>query len=126
MDSATVDTAQNIDDEHLEIIRLVRDFDNLLRQGGTTEQTIDLFAVVITNIKEHFSFEEQYMREQNHGLYKEHRGDHIRLIEDLDAIMADLERGAHIGRHHRLAEWIAEWFDNHFSRFDALMLQDAC
>lgn len=113
---------ESIDDEHREIILLIHEFDELLCRGGTKEQIIDLFAVVHSNIKSHFNAEEQLMRKHTYADYQAHKADHDRLLDQLDEIMTDYERGAHADRHLSLAKRITDWFAVHFAKMDAAMI----
>jgi len=114
---------KSIDDEHHEIIALVSGFDELLRQDGTAEQVIDLFAVVLWNIRSHFETEEQLMLEHTYVNYQAHKAEHDRLLEELSGIMTDCENGAYAHRHLSLAERITAWFNTHLAAMDAPMIE---
>lgn len=121
--AATGTELECLDDEHQEIIRLVHDFDGLLSAGGTTEQVIDLFAVVLANIKHHFDDEERLMRKWGYDDYAAHKAAHDRLLEELKEVMTDCEKGAYAERHGALARRISEWFSAHLERMDAALIE---
>lgn len=123
--SSTEDRAKSrqastlIDDEHREIIMLVNGFDELLRQGGSAERIIDLFAVVLWNIRTHFEAEERLMREHAYADYQVHKAEHDRLLDELNGIMSDCERGAYNDRYLSLAGRISDWLNAHLEKMDA-------
>ena len=123
--SASPNASEFIDEEHREIISLIREFDELLSQGGTKEQLVDLFAVAFSNIKSHFQAEEAWMREFSYARYQAHKTDHDNLIDELCVIMWDLERGAYSEQHSKLGQRVADWFDSHFEMMDAAMIKFA-
>lgn len=114
--------SSSIDDEHEEIIMLINGFDELLRQGGTAEQIIDLFAVVLWNIRSHFESEEQFMLKHSYADYQSHKTEHDRLLDELGGIMKDCENGAYADRHLSLAERFTDWFNAHLAEMDAPMI----
>ena len=114
--------SNSVDDEHQEIIKLVKGFDELLRQGGTAEQIIDLFAVVLWNIRSPFESEEQLMLQNSYAGYQPHKTEHDRLLDELSGIMADYENGAYADRHLSLAERFTDWFEAHLAEMDAPMI----
>ena len=113
----------SIDEEHREIIQLIQEFDELLGAGGTAEQVIDLFAVVLSNIKSHFEEEEQIMLKSNFAGYQPHKTEHDRLLDELNGIMKDCEQGAYADRHLTLARRITDWFTTHLEQMDAPMIE---
>jgi hemerythrin len=108
-----------IDHEHREIIALIEEFHDLLTEGGSQNQIVDLFGVVLAHVRSHFKSEERFMCEVGYGGYAAHKADHDRLLEELGEVMIDCEHGAHAGRHLTLAERVTDWFANHFETMDA-------
>ena len=115
--------AKTIDDEHHEIIMLVNGFDELLRRGGTAEQIVDLFAVVLWNIRSHFETEERLMLKHTYTGYQSHKAEHDRLLDELSGIMSDCENGAYADGHSSLAKRITDWFNAHLAVMDAPMIE---
>ena len=114
--------SQPIDQEHREILRLIAEFDQLLRKGGTKDRIIDLFAVVLWNIKSHFKTEEQLMLAHASPNYDVHKAEHDRLLNELGAIMEDGAFGAQADRHLTLAKRISDWFSTHLEKVDAPLI----
>ncbi|MDA1324516.1 MAG: hemerythrin family protein [Proteobacteria bacterium] len=114
---------ESIDEEHRDIIQLVHEFDALLCEGGTADQIIDLFAVVLSNIKLHFEDEERLMLRSNFADFQSHKTEHDCLLDELNGIMKDCERGAYADRHQMLAKRITDWFKTHLKKMDAPMIE---
>lgn len=114
---------ESIDIEHREIIQLINDFDALLRQGGTAEQVVDLFAVVLSNIKSHFEEEEKIMLKDGYDGHEVHKAEHDRLLDELRETMKDCEHGDYADRHLTLARRITDWFESHLEKMDAPMIE---
>ena len=117
--------SESIDEEHREIISLIHQFDELLSEGGTKEQVVDLFAVALSNIKSHFEFEERWMREISYVNYQAHKIEHDYLIDELCEVMTNFERGAYSAQHSKLASRFIDWFAVHFEKMDAPMIEFA-
>lgn len=116
-------TSNTIDDEHQEIIMLINGFDELLREGGTAEQIIDLFAVVLWNIRSHFETEERLMLKHTYANYQSHKAEHDRLLEELTGVMTDCENGTYTDRTQSLAKRITDWLNAHLAKMDAPMIE---
>lgn len=114
--------SEDIDDEHREILQLIADFDALLRRGGTKDQIVDLFAVVLFNIRSHFETEEHLMLEHAYADYDAHKAEHDDLLRELNEIMTDCEFGAYADRHLALAQRVSDWFSAHTEKTDAPMI----
>ena len=113
----------DLDDEHREIIQLVHDFDDLLNNGGSADQVVDLFAVLLANMKSHFADEERLMAETGYAGYSAHKASHDRLLDDLDGTMVDCEHGAYADRHKALSRHITDWLSEHMERMDAPLIE---
>jgi hemerythrin len=107
-----------VDADHRELVDLINDFHDLLVRGGTRTEIIDLFSVVAANISLHFKAEENAMRRIDYPDYRSHKGDHDRLLEEIDKIAHDYEVGKYLNRQLALATRIRDWFDTHFFDMD--------
>ena len=114
---------ESIDEEHREIIDLMHEFDGLLSKGGSKEQVVDLFAVVLSNIKSHFEDEERLMLKSDYAGYQSHKAEHDRLLDELNETMKNCEHGAYADRHMTLARRITDWFTTHLDKMDAPMIE---
>jgi hemerythrin-like metal-binding protein len=109
---------ESVDEDHRQIIKLINDFHDLLLQGGSRAEVIDLLGVVYTNIRSHFVSEEEIMRSMDYPDYRIHKADHDRLLEEIDEISSDYEAGKYFNKPLALADRLKNWFDTHFFDMD--------
>lgn len=112
-----------LDDEHREIVRLVREFDDLLGRGGSADQIVDLFAVLLANIRSHFADEERLMDDTGYAGYPSHKAAHDSLLDELNGAMIDCEHGAYADRYRALSRRITDWLTEHMDRMDAPLIE---
>lgn len=107
-----------VDADHREMIGLINDFHDLLLQGGTRAEIIDLLSVVSANINIHFKAEEEAMRRIDYPDYRIHKADHDRLLEEINEIARDYEADNYLNRQMALGARVRDWFDTHFFDMD--------
>lgn len=109
---------ETVDEDHRQLIELINDFHDLLLQGGSRAEVIDLLGVVYANFKLHFLTEEDFMRSTDYPDFRTHKADHDRLLEEFNDISACYEEGRYFNKPLTLAEHVKNWFDTHFFDMD--------
>lgn len=108
----------SMDFEHRRMISMINEiYDemSLRRDPDSIEQFLgDVHAA----INAHFALEERLMRDADYIEYDAHKDDHEELLDQIrdmmDEFLKDPEEGFTM-----LSENLADWFEKHFSTFDA-------
>lgn len=111
---------QEVDYEHLELIRLINKvYANLAESRGTNPLVGAFLGEVHTKIAAHFALEEKVMRERRYGEYSAHKAEHEHLLNEIREIMDAYDTGGYVGLEDDLAQTLDVWFGRHFQTFDA-------
>jgi hemerythrin len=110
----------SVDIEHRDLIDLINDLHDLLREGATQVQVIDLLGEIFAQISAHFALEEKFMRDTGYEAYPDHKGDHEALLDELRDIMDRVEDDGTYDEA-RLSRELEKWFTEHFRTHDALL-----
>ena len=95
----------------------------MLSSGGAADQVVDLFAVLLANIRSHFADEDRLMGETGYAGYSSHKAAHDRLLDELNGTMIDCEHGAYADRYKALSRRITDWLTDHMDRMDAPLIE---
>jgi hemerythrin len=111
--------------DHAQEIRLIRDVDEALsanRRGeGTLDGVIARLALLAVHTREHFLREETAMREARFPAYPVHKGEHDRVLAEMDAEARLFREHGDVARLSRyLFEVVPAWFVNHIRTMDAM------
>jgi len=109
----------SVDHEHRELIELINELHEKLRETSRNSDEIsDFLGEIYARISAHFALEERLMREKAYVDYPEHKADHDRLLNDIGDIMDDYDSGSFDNLEKTLAKRLQNWFTTHFSTLD--------
>ena len=110
---------ESIDEEHKELIGMINEFYENVREQSQAE----LMAALIRRMKKysvfHFSTEESYMRLYDFPGYEKHKKEHDAFI----AKVADLEERFNNGRliiSFEVSNFLKKWVKNHIQKTDKM------
>lgn len=107
-----------IDHEHRAMIMEINRLHETLDHDAPLDDVIDCLGEILAHITAHFALEEKNMRALKYAGYPDHKGDHERLLDELQEISADVaERGRYDPT--ALAARLDAWFMEHFGSHDA-------
>jgi hemerythrin len=111
--------------DHAEEIRMIAEVEAALEAHGrgaaTLEAVVERLALLAVHTREHFLREETAMRETRFPAYPVHKGEHDRVLAEMDAeARLYRERGdaARLARY--LFEAVPAWFVHHIRTMDAM------
>jgi len=108
----------SVDFEHEHMIMLINEIYDEMKQRRDPGSLEQFLGDVLFAISAHFALEERLMRDAAYFEYAAHKDDHEELLDQIRELMdqfdADPDRGFEI-----LQEKLADWFEHHFSTFDA-------
>ena len=107
-----------VDHEHGELIDLINDLYDTMKQSGTQEHVLDGLGEIHVQISAHFALEEKFMRDARYPGYEPHKKDHETLLDQLLDIMDGVEEDGSYDES-RLAKSLENWFSEHFRTHDA-------
>jgi hemerythrin-like metal-binding protein len=108
-----------IDDQHRELLRRMRDLHGSMRTGETSTVPAVL-AGVRTYARAHFDTEEQHMRRLGFPGLERHHREHDRFTAELDLFEQEwTRRGTTPSLTVGLATWLSGWFRDHIRTFDS-------
>lgn len=107
-----------IDQEHRELIGLINELYTCVSATGTDITVLDFLGELYARIAAHFALEEKIMREADYDEYRDHKGDHERLLDDIRDLMDDYEDGDYVDVE-RFGKRLDDWFSEHFRTRDA-------
>lgn len=107
-----------VDHEHQEMIGLINDVHEGLRQGADKDQIARGLGEVYAHIAAHFALEEKIMRDAEYAGYAPHKDDHESLLDQLADIIDAIELGGEYDEV-ALSSTLGNWFSEHFRTHDA-------
>ncbi|MBY4677603.1 hemerythrin family protein [Marinobacterium sp. CAU 1594] len=109
-----------MNDDHHEAVELMNGLNEAL-QDGEDEQIDELLASFLDHNRSHFGREEQHMRDYGFPAYPVHKGEHERVLAEMDQManywLTRRDRG-HLQRY--LTETVLPWFNNHLATMDTM------
>jgi hemerythrin len=86
--------------------------------AAPAEELGALYGEFEQHLAEHFGFEEALMREHGFPAFKEHQGEHQRVLAEARDLRRSLERGRLILVREYLRSRLPEWFELHRNTMD--------
>jgi len=80
-----------------------------------------LFAELLRHTHEHFSQEEKLMRETQFPAMREHVDEHLRVMGDLESMLARVKRGRMMMPREFVKNGMPEWFALHLATMDSAL-----
>ncbi len=108
----------SVDLEHVELIELINDLHEMMKQRETQQRVLDSLGEIYTQISAHFALEEKIMRDARYVDYESHKADHESLLDQLLDIMDGVEDDGSYDEK-RLSTGLEHWFSEHFRTHDA-------
>lgn len=107
-----------VDEEHRELIDLINELAEKLSGENAESDALDFLGELYARIAAHFALEEKIMREAGYDEYRDHKGDHERLLDDIRDLMDEYEDRRHVDVES-FARRLDHWFSDHFRTKDA-------
>jgi len=107
-----------VDHEHKQLIELINRLYDEFSKHGTKRAVAAFFGDLLEGISAHFALEERFMRERRYDQWRQHKGDHERLLDEIRDLMDDFEETAEM-QSDELAARLESWFARHFETHDA-------
>lgn len=108
----------DVDEEHRELIGLINSLHESMQAPDRGLDVMDFLGEIYARIASHFALEELIMRRHEYDEYRDHKGDHEQLLEEIRDIMDDYEDGKLLDDDD-LARRLDRWFSEHFRTRDA-------
>jgi hemerythrin len=107
----------SIDNQHKEMVRLVNELEDAIRQGCGHEETKRRLGEIIAFIGGHFAHEEQLMQEHGFPELESHRAEHARLLEGVTNLM-NAHKTSHPAKAAITAAYLTDWAEEHILHAD--------
>jgi hemerythrin-like metal-binding protein len=106
-----------VDAEHKQLFEIVNQFHAQFVSGATPSDVFSTLNRLVRYVEKHFSAEEKLMELSHYpGLMKQ-RVEHVKLVEKVFALEADLERGQ-ASLDEALMEFLKRWLIDHILNLD--------
>ena len=117
-----------INDDHREEARLLNDLAEAVKghKAGKipVETVLHRFEALFAHTQEHFGREEEAMRQVGFPPYPVHKGEHDRVIEEMESEETHFRETGDTGRlWSYVAEAVPTWFVGHINSMDAVTAQ---
>ena len=106
---------EEMDETHREFVVLV----NAL-EGVRGDAFAAAFAQLLSHTKAHFANEDQLMEQSGFAATTEHRGEHRRVLADLERLYGRVAKGSHALARAYIKE-IPDWFRTHAATMDSAL-----
>lgn len=108
----------SVDLEHRQMIALINQCYARMGSNADAESIEQFLGEIHSGISAHFALEEQIMRNATYPEFGAHKEDHENLLDEIrdlmDQFVDDPKAGLIV-----LQERLSDWFERHFSTFDA-------
>ncbi len=92
-DSTYLIGIQPIDNQHKKLVEIINEIAKLIKSGDDKESLSQLIYELVSFIKTHFKFEEEFMARYNYNNYGHHRYEHEELIDEIERFYNDFKNG---------------------------------
>ncbi len=108
-----------INQDHAEVVRLLRVLVDALRGGAEPRTTADAWSALLVFTQEHFEREEAAMREVRFAPYAVHKAEHDRVLVEMSARFAlYLVSGESTALLEYAAREVPDWLERHLLSMD--------
>lgn len=107
----------SVDYEHRELISMINMVYASMASAGP-EIIESCLEDIYAGISSHFALEERHMRDAGYEEYEAHKEDHEELLDQIRSMMDLFEEDSESGRLI-LQQELSDWFNVHFTTFDA-------
>ena len=109
-----------VDHEHRELIGLINELYEDLQRPQSESDVGDFLGELFARISAHFALEEKIMRDSRYDEYRDHKGDHERLLDEIRDLMDDFDDDEVVDVE-AFGRTLEHWFSEHFRTRDARM-----
>ena len=107
---------QDMDDTHREMVDLI----NRVAEAGK-ETFAERFGELVAHTHQHFAHELELMQTSGDPAQKEHEHQHAKLLGELAAMQARVNRGQFTMARAFVAERLPEWLQLHAASMDSML-----
>ncbi len=105
--------------DHAEFVEMREQLLAALAKGGDPAEVDALLDSLLKHTRTHFGEEERQMRESQFPPYPMHKGEHDRVLAEMDARVAEWHQARDAAALRGWLEgWVGDWFVNHVSTMD--------
>jgi hemerythrin len=101
-----------IDDEHRDAFKLAEELRQAIEKGADRVAVQNVLRVLLAHLEEHFTHEEQLMRDINCPIYNWHKGQHDTVRKRVRLFVPQVDR-ADAESAGRLLEFLSTWLPDH-------------
>lgn len=95
-----------IDHQHLELVRILNELNDAVRNNDAPEEVAKLFDTMVSYAELHFAVEEQLMEKYAYPERGVHKNEHRRLIEEAHYLKENLAQGGELLVLQSLKDWL--------------------
>ncbi len=104
---------------HSEELKILNELYVAIESNKLDEEVDKLFQLFLEDVKKHFSFEEELMQKTSFFAYPIHKGDHDRVIAELENLYREWkEKGDREAVKRYLKEEFVPWLLQHIQTMD--------
>ncbi|MFP4025395.1 MAG: bacteriohemerythrin [Thiohalospira sp.] len=108
---------KEIDNQHKGLVILINELFELMSKGKAKNHLEDIFNHLTDYTKQHFFAEEKMMIKYAYAEFDEHKQEHQKFVEKLDALKADYEKGK-VTISLEILNFLKNWLLNHIQITD--------
>ncbi len=102
----------DIDEQHKKIVQMLNDMYDGISDCQGNEATNRVLPELLEYTRQHFSFEEEYMKELSFPGYSEHIQKHSELTDQVQQLCDDLKNNIDVNQLE-LAVFLVDWLKEH-------------
>lgn len=114
---------KNIDNQHRHLFELIEETKQLIENAESGVDCYDQIVVILNDLSaytvEHFTYEEELMKEKGYLDLKEHQLEHQKFIQKVsDFLASDIDKD-HLSTINEVVEFLLLWVSDHILYTDA-------
>lgn len=123
-DDVPLVAVNSMNDIHFEEIEMINTLLGQLDDNTDFDTLADSFEKILEHMRQHFSNEEQLMKESRYPSYRLHKGEHDKILNEARYLYMDWRtRKENEPLREYFEEDIAQWLDQHIKAMDTPMAQ---
>ena len=107
----------SMDDEHRQLITLVNNLNEAMKQGRAKEEMDRVFGELARYTQVHFASEERFMAQVGYPHLAQHQKEHAELMNAVSAFKKDYDAGKAL-ISVKLMGFLRDWIRNHIQQSD--------
>jgi hemerythrin len=108
---------KSIDDQHIKLIQMLNEFYDNITNRSNIENISKLLISLKKYTQEHFSLEENYMKQYHYPLFNAHKREHDFFLAKVEGIEENLKNGKLV-LSLDVTSFLFDWLKNHIKGTD--------